>query len=257
MPNGQTWRAGRKRHSIGRWLAFRLNSIDCKRFTRIPHAAAKSVLVEAQPSFNQSPRVHLSMWTPLLRSPGRGTLSAGGSPPWAVYYRGDKGLGITYLGGASPSILQSRLHRVHDTMRKLFAAGSPSAYVASGSRLAACAALWCGVHCALTPFLMALAPALALSEGIERAAWGATVLLGATMLFLGPARRHAKVIIAFAGGAALWAASLAGWLEPLPEVLTSATGSLTLAGALFQGVRICQSGACAICDEDKFTDRGI
>lgn len=128
--------------------------------------------------------------------------------------------------------------------------------MASGSRLAACAALWCGVHCALTPVLMALAPALALSEGVERAAWAATVLLGATMLFLGPARKHANVVIAFAGGAALWAASLTGLLEPLPEVLTAAAGSLTIAGALFQGVRVCQSGACAICDEDELTDQG-
>ncbi len=131
-----------------------------------------------------------------------------------------------------------------------------STYLASGSRLTACAAAWCGVHCALTPFLVAVAPALALSEGIERAVWVGTVLLGAVMLALGPARRNAAVILTFAGGTALWAASLAGWLEPLPETVTSAAGSLTLAGALVQSARICQTGACPVCDDEERADRG-
>ena len=92
--------------------------------------------------------------------------------------------------------------------------------LASGSRVVACAAAWCGVHCALTPFLVAAAPALALSEGVERAVWAGTFVLGAVMLALGPARRNAAVILAFAGGTAIWAASLAGWLEPLSETAT-------------------------------------
>lgn len=128
-------------------------------------------------------------------------------------------------------------------------------YLASGSRLTACAAAWCGVHCALTPFLVVVAPALALSEGVERTVWAGTVLLGAVMLALGPARNHAGVTLTFAGGAVLWAASLAGWLEPLPETMTSAAGSLTLAGALLQSARICQAGACPACDEES-ADQG-
>ena len=128
-----------------------------------------------------------------------------------------------------------------------------SAYLASGSRLAACAAAWCGVHCALTPLLVAVAPALALSEGVERSFWLGTVVLGAAMLVLGPAGRNAAVILAFAGGAAFWATSLAGWLEPLPETATSTVGSLILAGALLQGARICQAGACAVCDDEELS----
>ena len=116
--------------------------------------------------------------------------------------------------------------------------------------MTACAAAWCGLHCALTPFLVAVAPALALSEGVERAVWVGTVLLGAVMLVLGPARRNATVILAFAAGTTLWAASLAGWLEPLPETMTSAAGSLTLAGALFHSARVCQAGACSICTDE-------
>ena len=107
------------------------------------------------------------------------------------------------------------------------------------------------MHCALTPFLVAAAPALALSEGVERAVWAGTVVLGAAMLALGPARRNAAVLLAFTGGTAVWAASLAGWLEPLPETATSTAGSLVLAGALFQGARICQAGACAVCDDEE------
>ena len=139
---------------------------------------------------------------------------------------------------------------------KVSLASVPSnVYLASGSRLTACAAAWCSLHCALTPFLIVAAPALALTEGVERAVWIGTVFLGAVMLALGPARRNAAVVLTFAGGAALWAASLAGWLEPLPETVTSAAGSLTLAGALLWSARECQAGACAVCADDGPTDR--
>ena len=142
-------------------------------------------------------------------------------------------------------------------MKSPLATVPSSTYLVSGSRLTACAAAWCGVHCALTPLLVAVAPALALSEGVERAVWAGTVVLGAVMLVLGPARRNAVVTLAFAGGAVFWAASLAGWLEPLPETATSTAGSLALAGALLQGARICKAGAgeCAVCDGDEHPDQ--
>ena len=141
-------------------------------------------------------------------------------------------------------------------MKNSLATFPSSAYLVSGSRLTACAAAWCGLHCALTPFLVVVAPVLALSEGVERAMWVGTVLLGAAMLVLGPAGRHAAVILAFAGGTALWGASLAGWLEPLPETATSAAGSLILAGALFQSARVCQAGACSVCADEEYADQG-
>lgn len=141
-------------------------------------------------------------------------------------------------------------------MRNSLATVPSSAYLASGSRLAACAAAWCGVHCMLTPFLVAAAPALALSEGVERAVWAGTVFLGAAMLVLGPARKNAVVVLTFVGGAALWAASLAGWLGQLPETVTSAAGSLILAGALLQSARVCQAGACSVCADEEHADRG-
>ena len=103
------------------------------------------------------------------------------------------------------------------------------------------------MHCALTPVLVIVAPSLALSEGVERALWVGTVLTGAAMIILGPARRKAAVLLTFVGGAVLWAASLAGLLEPLPETATSAAGSLGLAGALVQSARTCRADACAVC----------
>lgn len=141
-------------------------------------------------------------------------------------------------------------------MKDILATVPSGAYLASGSRLAACAAAWCALHCALTPFLVAVAPALALSEGVERAMWVGTVFLGAVMLVLGPARKNPAVILTFVAGGALWAASLTGWLEPLPETVTSATGSLVLAGALLQSARVCQAGACSVCADEEHADRG-
>ena len=129
--------------------------------------------------------------------------------------------------------------------------------LASGSRLAACAAIWCGVHCALTPFLAVAAPALALSEGTERGLWVGTVLLGAVMLGMGPARKNTALVLTFLGGVVLLAASLAGWLNPLPETVTSAAGGLTLAGALVWSGRVCRAGACPACVEDEQVDPSL
>ena len=139
-------------------------------------------------------------------------------------------------------------------MRTFLALAPSTAQLASGSRIAACAALWCGVHCAVTPLLVLAAPALALSEGIERIAWFGTVLLGTVTLGLGPARTRPRVVLSFAAGALLWGASLAGWLEPLPETLTSAAGSLILAGALVLSARACRAGVCEDCAEEARKD---
>ncbi|MDE2907169.1 MAG: hypothetical protein OXQ28_13940, partial [Acidobacteriota bacterium] len=72
-------------------------------------------------------------------------------------------------------------------MKDSLATVPSSAYLASGSRLTAYAAAWCGLHCALTPFLVAVAPALALAVGVVRALWAGTVLLGMVLLVLSPA----------------------------------------------------------------------
>ena len=134
-------------------------------------------------------------------------------------------------------------------MKGSLAVAPSSALLASGSRLAAFAAVLCGVHCALTPVLAAVAPALALSEGVERAGWAGTVALGAAVLALAPSRRNPVVVLTFLAGATLWGASLAGWLEPLPEVATSVAGGLILAVAMVRSAHICHSAACAVCGD--------
>ena len=99
-------------------------------------------------------------------------------------------------------------------------------------------------------------PALALSEGVERVVWVGTALLGGVTLVLGPACRNVAVGLTFTMGTALWAASLAGWLEPLPETMTSAVGGLTQAGVLVQSARVCQAAACVECTDEEHPDRG-
>jgi len=117
-----------------------------------------------------------------------------------------------------------------------------------GSRIAACAAAGCGVHCALSPILIPIMPMLGVSQGVERGALVATFLLGALMLGLGPGRSYASILTIFAIGAFTWAASLAGLFTQLPEPLTSALGSLLMAGALFESVRRCAPAQCERCD---------
>lgn len=117
----------------------------------------------------------------------------------------------------------------------------------TGSRIAGFAAALCGVHCALTPLLVLLLPALALSEGVERLFLVGTASLGAVIILAGPARRRPAILIAFALGASVWATSLMGLFEPIPENVTSASGSLVLAGALIAGGRACRSGDCEVC----------
>jgi len=121
---------------------------------------------------------------------------------------------------------------------------------ATGSQLSGYAAAWCGVHCALTPVLIVFMPALALSETVERGVWAATILVGALIFSFGPTRGKFPEIGIFVAGAALWAASLAGLLEPIPETWTSAVGSIIVAWALFRSARVCRDGDCDACETE-------
>ncbi len=126
----------------------------------------------------------------------------------------------------------------------------------TGSRIAAAAAVLCAAHCALTPLLVLVMPALGLSEGVEQTMLLGTASLGALILLVGPAREHLGVLLVFALGTGVWAASLAGWFEPVPEPATSVAGSLLLAGALLQSARICRSGSCSVCDNSEDSKTG-
>ena len=121
---------------------------------------------------------------------------------------------------------------------------------ATTSQITGYAAAWCGVHCALTPILIVFMPALALSETVERGVWAVTILVGALVFAAGPTRSQLRELALFTSGAALWAASLAGLLEPVPEAWTSALGSVIVAWSLFRSARICRDGECDACEAE-------
>lgn len=115
------------------------------------------------------------------------------------------------------------------------------------ARWTAAAAGLCAVHCLLTPVFAAALPFLAVEEATEWWALAATVILGTGITLLGPARRRRMVLGVLAAGAALWCASLAGLLQPVPETVTSASGSLIFAGGMLWSAHVCRSGSCDAC----------
>jgi len=130
----------------------------------------------------------------------------------------------------------------------------PARLVTPG-RWAALAAFACGIHCILTPLMVAALPILAVSEATE---WGAlviTVSLGGGVTLLGPARDRSAVVALLATGAGGWCLSLLGALQPLPETVTSPVGSLIFAAGMLWSARICRSGACKVCERDAASGR--
>lgn len=119
------------------------------------------------------------------------------------------------------------------------------------ARGAAVAASLCAIHCAATPLLVTAAPFLALAESTEWWALAITVTLGAGVTLAGPGRSHTGVLALLSLGAAVWAASLLGAFEPLPETATSPVGSLLFAAGMLRSARICREGECEICEADS------
>jgi len=82
---------------------------------------------------------------------------------------------------------------------------------------------------------MAAFPALGLghSIGLELLGWGISVLV-ALMIAAAVWRSQGdrRVCVALAFGAMLWLTSILGLWEPAPEAVTSAGGSLLMAGAM-------------------------
>jgi len=109
----------------------------------------------------------------------------------------------------------------------------------------------CGIHCLLTPVLVAAVPFLALSETVEWGVMSVSVSLGLALVVLGPRRDRGRVLAVSGMGATLWLSSLLGWLEPLPETVTSGAGSLVFAGALLWSTRPCSTDACERCEGDE------
>lgn len=127
-------------------------------------------------------------------------------------------------------------------------APNPARALGAPARWTALAAFLCAVHCLLTPVLAAALPFIAVGEVTEWWALAATVTVGTGITLLGPARRRGSVLIVLATGAALWYASLAWLMQPLPESVTTASGSLIFAGGMLWSARVCRSGRCDVCD---------
>ncbi len=123
------------------------------------------------------------------------------------------------------------------------------------ARWAALAAFLCGIHCLVTPFVVTAIPILALSKATEWWALGVTVVLGGGITLLGPARQQGTVLGLLAAGAGIWAASLMGLLEPIPEFVTSPLGSLVFASGMLWSARICRKGACDVCEADSVQEQ--
>lgn len=116
------------------------------------------------------------------------------------------------------------------------------------SSLLALLPLACVVHCMATPMLVAFVPALGVPPAIE---W--ILLAGSVAVAMHALRRGARFyrnrpVGALAGlGATVWALSLLGVLEPLPETVTSPVGGVILAAALFWNGRLSHRHTCRDC----------
>lgn len=121
----------------------------------------------------------------------------------------------------------------------------------SSSRVAAwapAAPLLCAVHCLATPLVVSLLPAAGAGERAEP--WLlAAVLAVAALALRTELRAHGRrrVLVPAVAGFAVWAASLAGWLEPAPEALTTTLGSLLVAGGMAWSARLRHAATCRDC----------
>lgn len=127
-------------------------------------------------------------------------------------------------------------------------AAEPTRFGGGGAspRWVAGAAGLCAVHCLASPVLALVAPFLVISEGGEWWLWAGTLLMAIVLLAVGPIPRNSAVTVLVATGAGVWACSLLGWFEPLPEWLTSPMGSLLIASGMLWSARLCRSGACGV-----------
>lgn len=100
----------------------------------------------------------------------------------------------------------------------------------------------------VAPLLVAFVPALGVSPSIEWILLGGSVVVALLALRRGARFHRNRRIQALAGsGAAVWALSLLGIFEPLPETVTSPVGGAILAVALFWNGRLSHHHACSDC----------
>lgn len=109
----------------------------------------------------------------------------------------------------------------------------------------------CAAHCALTPAIVVVAPAVVADKAVEWALLAGTLVLAATALASGArAHRTRTPALLATTGMGLWAASLAHWLSPIPESLTTVGAAMVVALALLWNAKLhCRhrATACQAC----------
>lgn len=112
----------------------------------------------------------------------------------------------------------------------------------------AIAPLLCAIHCAAAPLLVVAAPGFARIAKLEWPMMGMALALGGWALARGYGVHHRPgPWRVFGLGLVLWVASLLGWLEPLPEEVTTVVGSLVVAASLFWNARLVHRSSCRTC----------
>lgn len=130
--------------------------------------------------------------------------------------------------------------------------------VGTWDRLGMVASALCAVHCAVTPFVSLVLPALAAAEGVTHQVLAVAVVLFALLAFVPGARVHGKRRVLLAGliGVALiWTALLTDDLlaDALRDGLTVAGGLVMVVAHLFN-VALCRR--CALCCGECEVPRG-
>jgi len=117
------------------------------------------------------------------------------------------------------------------------------------SRWAPVAPALCAVHCALSP-LLALAIPAAAAPGAERWGFAASAALAIVALVAG-LRAHGRALPAalIVAGLVPWGLPVLGFALPLPEVATTAAGSLGTAGGMMWSARLAHRAECRVCHE--------
>ena len=106
----------------------------------------------------------------------------------------------------------------------------------------------CAVHCLVTPVLVSALPFFAATHALEGWFLAASAVLAVASLTTSW-RLHGRsaVWVIAAVGFVVWSASVAGWLEPLPEAVMSPVGGMLVAGSLFWNGRLRHRAACGPC----------
>jgi len=104
---------------------------------------------------------------------------------------------------------------------------------------ASAAPILCAIHCALTPIVVVLAPALALGETVEFALLFITIVLAVWALSRG-LRQHGDIrpVFPITLGLVAWGASLLDFFQPVPEEATTILATLVVAAGLIWNARL-------------------